>query len=168
VAETLAGLAALPDSLTVNGRTLTLYPLTMADVGAWNRWARAQFLEPALLACAALEGEARQTALRDIFDEAKSISFWDRPSFELMDSTEGRIKLLALSLAHGPAPAPTEHQLRTIFEADGIRQHPALGAAMWLIYALSGYVSHKTYLDVTGKIGGPPLEKKQETPPTAS
>ena len=164
MAESLAGLTALPESVTVAGREVKLYPLTMADVGAWNRWARAQLLEPGLQACAALEGAAREDAQRAVFNEAKRISFWDAPSFPIMDSTDGRLKTLALSVAHGPAPM-TEAELRALFCGETGFALSALSDAAWIVYSLSGYVSMKRCLEVLGKIPAPKTdEKKTETP----
>ena len=158
-APTLAMLTAAPDTVTVNGRTTTLYPLTMADVGQWNRWARAAFLEPILQATAGLEADMRRNAQQAAFQSAKEISFFDRPAWPIMDTTEGLLKTIELSLAHSKAP-PAD--LASLFRNEnGVLSSVALSEAAWTIYALSGYVSTKRLLQVLGR--AEPDEKKTET-----
>jgi len=144
------------DTVTVNGRQLVLYPLRLDEVRAWNRWARAEFITPALDACKALDGQERLDREHAAFQEAKAIAFWDTPSFPIMDTTEGRLKTVELSLSRGPQPMMAA-EVAAIFRDDNGLMRGSLADAAWRVYVLSGYVSAKTLLPAT------PAEKKTET-----
>ncbi|MGD0656285.1 MAG: hypothetical protein ABSA16_18275 [Thermoguttaceae bacterium] len=167
--ETLAGLTAAPDFVTVNGRKITLHPLTMADIGVWNRWARAEFLVPALTAAGYLEDLARLEAQRAALNEAKQIGFYEVAAIPIMHSTEGMLKTLELSLAHSKEP-PAADMLAVWFKDEsGVLSQRALLNAVHVIYHLSGFLSAKRLLEYLGLVKSSDADEKKtetETPKT--
>ena len=165
--ETVAGLTAAPDFVTVNGRKITLHPLTMADIGVWNRWARAEFLVPALTAASSLEGLAKLETQRAAMNEAKQIGFYEIPAIPIMHSTEGMLKTLELALAHSKEPPPVDALASWFKDESGVLSQRSLLDAVHVVYHLSGFLSAKRLLEYLGLLKPTAAdEKKTETPKT--
>lgn len=153
--ESLAGLTGLPDGVTVNGHAVLLYPLTMADIGAWNRWARQEALAVSLAACVGLPEDARREAQRAALVIAQSICFGlDEPGWSILCSHEGAVKAIELSLAHGKEKF-TSAAISELFQprnGNGIITDRPMFEALNLILVLSGFISQKTFLEWKGSL----------------
>jgi len=95
--SSLAELVGAGIEVTVGGRAVKLYPLTLRQMGEWERWlqCRRAAAIASVLGPNAADGSA--SAARTAISAAVDVSYWSEESLAQMRTLEGQLQLIALS-----------------------------------------------------------------------
>lgn len=95
--DTATGLAS-PTTVTLAGKKYRLTPLKQRDWGEFERWLKDTYLELAKRNVRGMEDKDRDCLLKHAFDRAALITFQSFEALEAMESFDGAVKLVWLSL----------------------------------------------------------------------
>lgn len=89
---------ASPTIVTLAGKKYRLTPLKQRDWGEFERWLKDTYLELAKRNVHGMEDKDRDCLLRHAYDRAAVITFQSSEAIEAMESFDGAVKLVWLSL----------------------------------------------------------------------
>jgi hypothetical protein len=159
----LPDVAALDDTLTLNGAKVRFAPLKIEDFAAWDRWARRDFLEGTLPAVSGIEDELEhRRQSRYLHESAERISFGSPNALGQMFGFSGKLVACWLSMKRAEGPAKrgqvemTMEMAWTTISGSVIcpQSYRNLNDAMGLVLKLSGLVTEAAASDPTKLVGG--------------
>lgn len=104
---------ASPGTVTLAGKKYRLTPLKQREWGEFERWLKDSYLELAKRNVRGMEGEDRDLLLKHAFDRAALITFQSSEAINAMETFDGAVKLVWLSL-RAEHPDLTEENVATL------------------------------------------------------
>ena len=96
---TLPALTAQPRTVMCAGKAVTVRPLTVDDLGAWDQWAREDFLRATTNLAANVKDWRDRTEQRDrALEQAAQISFGSHKALGAMTSVGGKLRAAWLAI----------------------------------------------------------------------